>query len=343
MPATPPCVRQPDFPPMTNVRTMTQASPGDFPRVGVSACVLGHAVRFDGGHKRDAFVVDELATCMELVPYCPETAIGLPVPRPPIRLVGEDPARPRAVGVRDPSLDVTERLEAYAATVADGLGEYDGFVLKKDSPSCGMERVRLYHEGGGAATRNTSGVFARVLRERLPNLPMEEEGRLNDPVLRENFVTRVFVHRRWRALTAEPVRARALIDFHTRHKYLVMAHSAAAYQRLGRMLSDLSRERAGATAPAYFTELMQALARRANRKRHYNVLQHIMGYLKTRIDAADKVELADAIERYRREEVPLVVPITLFRHYFRVHPDPYIEQQVYLAPHPDSLRLRNHV
>ncbi len=343
MPAMPPWVRRPRFLSMNTASATTRAAPENLPRVGVSACVLGHAVRFDGGHKRDTFVVDELATCMELVPYCPEIAIGLPVPRPPIRLVGDDPARPRAVGVRDQSLDVTERLETYAAAVADGLGEYDGFVLKKDSPSCGMERVKLYHEGGGPATRNTSGVFARVLRERLPNLPMEEEGRLNDPVLRENFVTRVFVHRRWRALAMEPVRARALIDFHTRHKYLVMAHSAAAYQRLGRMLSDLSRERAAEVAPAYFAELMQALARRANRKRHYNVLQHIMGYLKTRIDAADKVELADAIERYRREEVPLVVPITLFRHYFRVHPDPYIERQVYLAPHPDSLRLRNHV
>lgn len=206
-----------------------------------------------------------------------------------------------------------------------------------------MERVRLYPASGGAASRTTRGIFARVIGERLPLLPLEEEGRLNDPVLRENFVNRVFVYRRWQDLLAGGLTPAKLIDFHTRHKYLVMAHSAAAYQRLGRMLSDLSRGRTATTAPVYFEELMQALRRRASRRGHYNVMQHIMGYLSRRIDGADKAELLDAIDRYKREETPLVVPMTLFRHYFRVHPDPYIQSQTYLHPHPDSLRLRNHI
>ncbi|KAA3631344.1 MAG: DUF1722 domain-containing protein [Proteobacteria bacterium] len=265
------------------------------------------------------------------------------MPRPPIRLGGADPARPRAVGVRDPSVDVTARLEDYANSTVDAVSALNGFILKKDSPSCGMERVKLYPENGGAAARNTSGVFARVLYERLPLLPMEEEGRLNDPVLRENFVTRVFVHRRWQDLLASGLTPVALLDFHTRHKYLTMAHSIAAYERLGRLLSDLSRGPVERVARDYFEQLMHALKRRATRKRHYNVMQHIMGYLKKRIDGADKAELLDAIDRYKREEVPLVVPITLLRHYFRVHPDPYVQNQVYLNPHPDPLRLRNHI
>jgi uncharacterized protein YbgA (DUF1722 family) len=223
------------------------------------------------------------------------------------------------------------------------LSGVDGFVFKKDSPSCGMERVKLYPEGGGAAARSTRGIFARVVKSRLPLLATEEEGRLNDPVLRENFVNRVFVHRRWRKLIDEGITAAALIEFHTRHKFLVMAHSTVSYQRLGKMLSNLSGDRIDTVAPAYIEELMTTLARRANRRRHYNVMQHIMGYLKRRIDGGDKAEIADAIARYKREEVPLIVPITLFRHYFRVHPDPYIQNQAYLNPHPDVLRLRNHI
>lgn len=311
------------------------------PSIGVSACLLGRAVRFDGGHKRDAFVAAELSRYADIVPYCPETAIGLPVPRPPIRLVGDDPERPDARGVRDETLDVTDALEQYAESTIGGAASLDGFVLKKDSPSCGMTRVKRYPAGGGPAVRDTSGVFARILQQRLPQLPVEEEGRLKDAVLRENFVNRLFVHRRWRLLVDEGVTAARLIDFHTRHKYLVMAHSNAAYQRLGALLSDLSGDRPERVAPEYFAGLMDALARRVTRRRHCNVLQHILGYLKKRIDSGDKAELVDAIERYRREEVPLIVPVTLFRHYFRVHPDAYIEQQVYLDPHPGSLRLRN--
>lgn len=311
------------------------------PSLGVSACLLGRAVRFDGGHKRDTFVSADLARYADIVAYCPETAIGLPVPRPPIRLVGEDPSRPRAVGVRDASMDVTDALEAYAESTIGTAAALDGFVLKKDSPSCGMTRVKRYPGNDGPAVRDTSGIFARILQQRLPQLPVEEEGRLKDPVLRENFVNRLYVHRRWRTLCDDGITAARLIDFHTRHKYLVMAHSNAAYQRLGKLLSDLSGDRAGHAAPPYFAGLMEALSRRVTRRRHCNVLQHILGYLKKRIDAGDKAELVDAIERYRREEVPLIVPITLFRHYFRVHPDPYIERQVYLDPHPDSLRLRN--
>lgn len=321
---------------------MTESRPPVFPRVkiGVSSCLLGQEVRFNGGHKRDGFVVGGLARFVDYVPVCPEVAIGLGVPRPTIRLVG-DPEQPRAVGSDDPDRDVTQRLADFAAGQVPSLGGIHGYILKKDSPSCGMERVKVYSPKGGAAQRKGVGIYARVLMGRLPLLPVEEEGRLNDPVLRENFLTRVFVYERWQRLLAAGLTRGALIGFHSDHKYLAMAHSQAAYRRMGQLLSDLKNADMEAVAPMYIAELMAALQRRVNRKRHVNVLQHMMGYLKRRIDGGDKAELAESIESYRRGEVPLVVPVTLLRHYFRRNPDPYMERQVYLRPHPDELSLRN--
>jgi uncharacterized protein YbgA (DUF1722 family) len=238
-------------------------------------------------------------------------------------------------------MDVTSRLQSFAQDEVRSLGEISGYILKKDSPSCGMERVKVYSEKGGAAQRKGQGVFARVLMERMPLLPVEEEGRLNDPVLRDNFLTRVFVFRRWQEFIGEGVSSRALITFHSDHKFLLMTHSQAAYQRMGRLLADLGGADLEAIALMYVTELMSALKRRATRKRHANTLQHMAGYLKRKIDSDDKKELSDNIDAYRQGQVPLIVPITLFRHYFRRHPDPYMERQVYLNPHPDELSLRN--
>lgn len=311
-----------------------------FPCVGVSACLLGHQVRFDGGHKRNPFLLDELAKHVEFVPVCPETAIGLGIPRPPIRLVG-DLENPRVLGVADPSLDVTHQLQAYAESQISQFSHISGFVLKKDSPSCGMERVKVYTVAGNSAVRKGTGTFARVLMQSLPLLPVEEEGRLNDPILRENFINRIYVFQRWQQLNHHALTAGRLIDFHTDHKYMVMAHSQAAYQRLGKLLSDLSGNNLQTIADIYIEELMTTLRRRVNRKRHVNVLQHILGYLKKRIDSEDKAELTASIEAYRRGETPLIVPITLLRHYFRNHQDRYMARQHYLAPYPESLGLRN--
>lgn len=313
-----------------------------FPRVkiGVSSCLLGQEVRYNGGHKQDRFLVSSLSQFVDYVPVCPEVAIGLGIPRPPIRLVG-DPDLPKAVGTDDATMDVTSRLQSFAHDKVPSLGEISGYILKKDSPSCGMERVKVYSEKGGAAQRKGQGVFARVLMERMPLLPVEEEGRLNDPVLKENFLTRIFVIRRWQELVAEGLSSRALIAFHTDHKFLLMAHSQAAYKRMGQLLADLGGADLEAIALMYVTELMTALKRRATRKRHANTLQHMAGYLKRSIDSDDKQELNHNIDAYRRGQVPLIVPITLFRHYFRRHPDPYMERQVYLNPHPDELSLRN--
>jgi len=312
--------------------------PAERIRVGISQCLLGDQVRFDGGHKRSTYITEVLSRYFDFQPICPEVGIGLGIPRPPIRLVG-DPTSPRAVGRNDAALDVTDQLAVFAERQLPRAAGFSGFILKKDSPSCGMERVKVYSESKGMPSKAGVGIFARVLLSGLPHLPVEEEGRLNDPVLRENFVMRVFTYHRWQTLLASGVTRKGLIEFHTQNKYLIMVHSQAAYQRMGRLLSDVSGARLGAVVPVYEAELMAALKRRANPKRHVNTLQHIMGYLKRSIDGADKKELADSIEAYRRGEVPLIVPVTLLRHYFRRHPDPYIESQVYLRPHPDALGL----
>lgn len=309
------------------------------PLIGISSCLLGQKVRYDGTAKRDRWIVDQLGHYVDYRGVCPEMAIGLGTPRPPIRLVGTPDAM-RVVGVDDPTLDVTEALESFALTTASESRDLSGYVFMSKSPSCGMERVKLYSDKGPGVKKGV-GAYARVLMEALPHLPCEEEGRLHDPMLRENFVNRVFAYRRWQTLRAAGLDAKALIDFHSRHKYMVMAHSQAAYRRLGRLLSNLKGVDLDQVADAYEGEFMTALKRRIGRKRHVNVLQHIQGYLKTRIDGSDKRELADSIEAYRREEVPLIVPTMLLRSYFRRNPDDYIDRQWYLDPYPEALGLRN--
>jgi uncharacterized protein YbgA (DUF1722 family)/uncharacterized protein YbbK (DUF523 family) len=306
--------------------------------VGISSCLLGEPVRFDGNHKRNSYICDVLGQWFEWVPQCPETAIGLGVPREPIHLRRID-ERIRIVGVRTPELDVTDALAEHAGRFAETHAELDGYILKKDSPSCGLERVRVYDADGVNATRGGVGGFAAELRRRFPQLPMEEEGRLGDPRLRENFVQRVFVHHRWRRLLREGLAPGALVDFHAAHKLLLMAHDPGAYRRLGRMVA-----RAGASETSvdeYFPALMNALSTPATCGRHANVLQHIAGYFREVLDAADRAELAELIEAYRIGLVPLVVPITLLNHHLRRHPQPYVQRQVYLDPYPPELKLRN--
>ena len=308
-------------------------------RVGVSACLLGSEVRFDGGHKRSRFITDELADYFDFVSYCPEVAIGLGIPRPPVRLVG-DPDKPQATGVKNPGLNVTQPLRAYGREIAGRIHDLCGFIFKQDSPSCGMERVKLYNDKGMAA-RVATGLFAREIMAAHPLLPVEEEGRLNDADLRDNFVTRVYVYARWKALLEEEPDKASLIRFHARHKYLVLAHSTVMYRKLGQLLADLHSQPLEEIRAGYIAGLMQALSRPATRKQHTNVLQHLLGYLKSELDSAHRTDLADSINAYRRGEYPLVVPLRLLQHHFSLHPHPYINEQVYLNPHPQALKLRN--
>ena len=311
-------------------------------RVGISSCLLGEEVRFDGQHKRDAYINGTLSEVFEFVPVCPEMAIGLGVPREPIRLVAGKGEPVRVVGVRNPDKDVTDDLHAYGRQMAAELPDLHGYILKRGSPSCGMERVKVYKRDGHPLT-TAAGAYAETFMSERPDLPVEEEGRLGDPVLRENFIERVFVHARWHRDVAGAPSARALVDFHSAHKLLIMAHNQQAYRRLGQLVAEAGNGDLETTVSTYFTELMAALRKPATAKGHANVLYHLMGYLKDHLEGADKQELTELIEAYRTGFVPLIVPITLLNHHFRRHPNPYVERQVYLQPHPAELMLRNRV
>lgn len=310
-------------------------------RIGISSCLVGAEVRFDGGHKKDSYIVGTLSRFFEFVPVCPEVAIGLGTPRQPIRLT-DSPAGVRVRGVRDPSLDVTDALADYGRTMAASMSDICGYILKRGSPSCGMERVKVYSEKG-MPLRTRAGIYAQTFMEAQPRLPVEEEGRLGDPGLRENFIQRVLILARWRSEMARQCSAKSILSFHTRHKLQIMAHNQAAYRRLGRLLADAGKYDPAKLADIYIDELMQTLQRKSTRRSNTNVLQHLMGYLKKSLTAQDKVELGDLIDAYRIGNIPLIVPITMLNHYFRRHPNPYVEQQYYLNPHPAELMLRNQI
>jgi uncharacterized protein YbgA (DUF1722 family)/uncharacterized protein YbbK (DUF523 family) len=313
---------------------------GDRLKLGISACLLGEPVRFNGGHKRSALCTEVLAEHFELVPVCPETAIGLGSPRPAIRLVG-DPLAPRALIPQDNDRDLTDALRAQGARVAREMDDISGFVLMHKSPSCGLHRVKLYRDNGHVAETSTRGVFAAALHSLRPELPLEDEGRLHDPVLRENFLNRVFVYGRWQRLLADGLTCQGLLDFHARHKYQLMATNPHQQKALGRLLSDLGRHDLAELAPRYFSQLMDALSRPATRGTHSNVLQHLSGYLKRHLGNTERAELQQLIEQYRSGVIPLVVPLALLRHHFNRHPDAYVANQDYLRPYPDDLSLRN--
>jgi uncharacterized protein YbgA (DUF1722 family)/uncharacterized protein YbbK (DUF523 family) len=317
-------------------------------RIGVSACLLGERVRFDGGHKRNDFLVDTLGPFVQFVTVCPEVEFGLGTPRRTLRLVA-DGAEVRLVE----NVDAKEQQTARDHTAGMGSwarrrvallrrDELSGYVLKKDSPSCGMERVKVYGNGR-MPIRNGRGLFARALIDAYPNLPVEEEGRLMDPHLRENFIERVFAYHALRGFFAGAWTIGGLVAFHTARKLQLLAHAAAAYQGLGRMVANATTTPRPELRERYENEFMAALRRPATIAHHTNVLQHIAGYFKDRLDAPSRRELAAVIADYRAGLVPLVVPITLIRHHVNILDVAYLKEQVYLQPHPKELMLRNHV
>ena len=311
-------------------------------RVGISACLLGEKVRFDGGHKRDAFLTETFGRFVEWVPVCPEVECGLGTPRESMRLVRVENGV-RLLTVKS-GLDVTRQMERFSRSRMPALVGEDlsGFVLKKDSPSCGLERVKVY-DRHGTPTRGGRGLFAAALVDAFPHLTVEEEGRLVDPRLRDNFVERVFAYRRLRNLFVARWTVGNVVRFHTAHKLLLLAHAPEAYRELGRLVADAGGVSRRDLERRYFDGFMRALAQPATTRRHTNVLQHMAGYFKERLDAASKRELADTITDYRHSLVPLVVPLTLLRHYVRRFEVAYLAGQTYLQPHPKELMLRNHV
>jgi len=310
--------------------------------VGISSCLLGEPVRYNGGHKRSHYCLDVLAECFDFEPFCPELAIGLGVPREPIRLVGAANELPRALGTRDGCIDLTEPLLACGYRIARERPHLRGYILTKGSPSCGMERVRVYHPNGMPNSVD-SGLFVRALREANPVLPIEEEARLNDAVLRENFMARVFAFDDWKTRVEAEPGYHQLLQFHSRQKYLLMAHYYQGYRELGRYLAEARTLPLEQLMAQYLALFMAHMTRKATRQSHTNVLLHIFGYLKQAIDADCKQALLANIEAYRLGQVPLVVPLTLLKHYLDRYGSAYITEQTYLNPYPHQLGLSNEI
>jgi uncharacterized protein YbgA (DUF1722 family)/uncharacterized protein YbbK (DUF523 family) len=311
-------------------------------RIGVSACLLGESVRYDGGHKLDRFLVDTLGQYVEYEPVCPEVECGFGIPREAFRLVG-DPEAPRFVTVRS-HIDYTERMATWAKERVRDLEKENlyGFIFKSNSPSSGMERVKVYSDKGMPAKTGV-GVFARAFMAHFPLIPVEEDGRVHDPKLRENFIERIFTMKRWRDLLKERRNIGRIVWFHTRHKLLLFSHSEKIHRMMGKLVAGGKGMPIKRLYSAYETLLMEALKLKATARKNSNVLQHLMGYLKKQLSLDEKQEVLEIIHQYRSGDTPLIVPVTLINHFVRKYEQPYLSDQVYLNPHPIALQLRNHV
>jgi uncharacterized protein YbgA (DUF1722 family)/uncharacterized protein YbbK (DUF523 family) len=314
-------------------------------RIGISACLVGQEVRYNGGHLNDSFLIETLTQHVEWIPICPEVETGMGVPREQIRLVG-NPSAPKLIAPRS-GTDHTSKMLAWADGKVKELAnaQVDGFVLTKGSPSCGLFRVRVYQEKEGTPpTRQGVGMFARALTEQMPNIPAEEDGRLHDPRIRENFVERIFMQRRWREMLETTPGPKGLVAFHTAHKLTFMAHSNTHYRELGRLVANSGRLPWSQLLDQYTRLMGEGMRLIATPKKQTNVLHHLMGFLKNSLSPDDKVEMLELISDYRVERLPIIVPLTLLKHHLRRFAVPdWVHQQAYLNPYPQELALRNHV
>ncbi len=306
-------------------------------QIGISACLLGEPVRYDGGHKRLPFADDELSRHFDFLKICPEQAIGMGVPRPTIRLVG-DPDKPQLIGSSNAELNVTDAMQAFAKETTPKLTEISGYILCAKSPSCGMERVPVYDEQGNGLGKVGVGLFARQLMTVHPLLPVEENGRLNDVHLRENFVLRVVAYSRWQAIIAQGLNSKLLEDFHRRHKFLLLAHNQAIYRELGPIVAEAGE--INERGERYIKKFMLALKQPASTKNHTNTLMHIQGFFKDHLDADDRLKLTETVRDYAAGQLPLLVPLEMLSHYLKKYHIDYLLDQYYFDPYPRDLKLR---
>lgn len=311
------------------------------PILGISGCLTGSAVRFDGGHKRMSFLMDALAQWVTFKPVCPEMAVGLPVPRPALRLVKTPDSEMHMRFTQAPHEDITQKMAEFAGHYMPGIADYAGFIVCAKSPSCGMERVRIYDEAGNPGQKEGNGLFTAAMQEKYPWLPVEEDGRLHDPVLRENFIARVFALHELNMLRASGLTRGALLAFHSRYKLQLLAHNQAGYREIGPFVASLHEwDDLEAFFAVYREKLMAILKQPASRKNHTNVLMHIQGYFRKQLNTRQRVELREVILNYRAGQLPILAPLTLLKHYLAEHPDRYLLTQNYFDPYPQDLGLR---
>lgn len=307
--------------------------------VGISSCLMGENVRFNGGHTRSRFCIDHLSKVFVFSAYCPEVAIGLGVPREPIRMVG-DAESPRVVSTKDESLDYTDDLYDYGRKIAQESQHLCGYILMKKSPSCGFSSAKIY-QGTQSIMGKHSGMFTRGLMDESPLLPVEEDGRLNDAGLRENFIARVYAFYDWKTTMSDKPILRNLIAFHSRYKYMLMAHNQQVYRSLGQFVAKVRKVDVEESAQVYIKAFMSGIAKPASKENHVNTLYHLLGYLRETVEGEVRQELAKEIESYRTGAVNLSVPVAMLRHYLKLYGSDYVNQQAYLEPHSYDLGLRN--
>jgi uncharacterized protein YbgA (DUF1722 family)/uncharacterized protein YbbK (DUF523 family) len=310
--------------------------------IGISSCLLGNKVRYDGQHKYDPFLAVTLGEFMEYIPVCPEVECGLPVPRDAMRLVG-DSSNPRLVTIKT-KIDLTEQMKKWGERKLNELLSEDlcGFIFKANSPSSGMERIKIYPPAGGVAQKNGVGIFADMFMKKFPYLPVEDDGRLHDPVIRENFIERVFAYKRWIDMLDTESTVHGLIQFHSRHKLMLMAHSPEHYRTAGKIAASADKNNLSIKQSEYLKNMMEGLKKTATTSRNFNVLQHILGYFKKELTSDEKKETLEIMKNYKNELIPLIVPVTLLNHYISKYSQKYLKEQYYLHPHPFELKLRNH-
>jgi uncharacterized protein YbgA (DUF1722 family)/uncharacterized protein YbbK (DUF523 family) len=309
-------------------------------KVGISACVLGDKVRFDGGHKASAFCTSVLSDHVDYIPVCPEVAIGMSIPRPAIRLQLDQQQQVHLVRSKEPSIDHTEQMQAFIDKKLPLLNTLSGYIVCAKSPSCGMERVRLFDAKGQQLGKIAVGMYTRALMQRYPWLPVEEDGRLFDAELKENFICRLFACHDYQQAMQDGFTTGKLVKFHSRYKFLILAHHPVAYRELGRLVAQAKLFSAEELQLRYLTDFMLALKKLATRKNHTNVLQHLQGFLKHSLNQQAKQELSDTINKYRLGYIPLLAPLTLLKHHLHLHPNQYLLDQRYFTPYPESLGLR---
>lgn len=307
-------------------------------KIGTSACVLGEKVRYDGGHKRSAFVTRQLPEHYRLVPFCPEVGIGMTVPRPAIQLREIDGVI-ALVDSKTGTEHYTDKMQSYFHNNEAKLSQLDGYILAGKSPSCGMERIKVHDAQGKQLRKDGSGIFASQLKKRFPNLPIEEDGRLNDKGLRESFFTRVHAYATFKEMVLNTMEPSSLVEFHTRYKYLLLAYHPEIYYQMGPIVADCGAGDFENKANTYLSKLMFALARTTSRKKHTNVLMHLQGFFKKDLNKESKQELSYTIEKFHKGYIPLLAPLTLINHYLLEFPNPFLQKQVYLQPFPLELGI----
>jgi len=310
--------------------------------IGISSCLLGNKVRYDGQHKLDHFLAETLGAFVKFIPVCPEVECGLSVPRDAMRLVG-NPENPELVTIKT-KINFTEKMKTWGEIKLNELDSKNlcGFIFKAKSPSSGMERIKVYPEKGGVALKNGVGIFAAMFMKKFPLIPVEDDGRLHDPEIRENFIERVFIYKRWLEMIEKENTVHGLIQFHTKHKLMLMAHSPEHYRETGKLTASADKSNLKKVLPDYLKLLMDGLRKSATTKKNFNVLLHILGYFKNDLTPLEKKEILEIMENYRNELVPLIVPVTLLNHYIGKYNQAYLKEQYYLHPHPVELKLRNH-